>query len=697
MTQIPFFCGRDCGGDACPLLATVEDGRVTRISNNPAAGRYLKGCRRGFAQAQMQSAPDRLLQPLIRVGPRGSGEFRPASWEEALDLTAERLGDIHARYGAQSILNLSCAGDTGAFHATYAQLGRFLNCWGGSTYLTGSYSNAAASYALPYVLGKEWTVAGFDPATLQDAQQIVLWGANPLDTRLGCEIPQRLVEAHQRGARIIVIDPRRTSTVAHLADEWLAIRPGSDTALLLAVLYVLIREERIDRTFIAAHSVGFDQLEAYILGTQGTPAHDPVWAAALCGIPAADIERFARQYVSASPTLLLPGYSIQRVYAGEETFRLTVALQIATGNFGVRGGSTGAINSRLPVPRIGRLPVPNLPDQPNLPVQRWPDAVLQGRAGGYPSDIHAIYAVGSNFINQGSDSRKSASAFQSVDFAVCHDFFLTATARFCDVVFPAAGPLEKEEIGIPWAGNYVLYRPQILAPRGQARSDYDILCALADRLGFLTQFSENRTTADWIQKFIDQSEIADAAAFRSSGIYFGADQSRVGLADFTTDPQAHPLSTPSGLVEIASATYQQDTGFPAIPTWREAPQKPQYPLSLVTPQSARFTHSQGWNIPALRDGAAHALEMHPQDAEARGISADAMVRIYNNNGVCHIPVRLTENVRPGVVCLEEGAWLNWDVHGVDQGGSANQLTDTAGTPPSTGCIMHAVPVEVALA
>jgi anaerobic dimethyl sulfoxide reductase subunit A len=695
MSTHPFFCGKDCGGNACPLLATVEDGRVTRVFNNPAAGKYILGCRRGFDLPLEQDAADRILTPLIRTGPRGSGQFRAATWDEALRLTANKLGEIRAQHGPSAVLCRASAGVTGALHATYATLPRFMHFFGGCTRLTGNYSTGAAQFILPYLLGKEWTRAGFDAATMQYAALIILWGANVLETRQGPEVPARLLEAKARGAQVVVVDPRRSATVQHAATWWLPCRPGADAALMLAVLHVLLAEELADRPFIAAHSTGFDQLERYVLGQADGIPRTPAWAAEICGLPAAKIVRFARAYAAAKPAMLFPGYSIQRVFAGEEPFRLAIALQIATGNFGQRGGSTGAINSMLPGPKVGRLPVPASAGQPSLPVVRWPDAILEGRRGGYPSDIRAVYNLGSNFLNQGADIRKNMRAFEALDFAVTHEVFMTPTARFCDVIFPTATAFEKEDIGIPWAGNYLLYKPQILPPAGQARSDYDALSDLAERLGFGPAFTEGRSAADWVQRFIAQSEIPDPDEFRRTGITLAPDQARVGLADFAADPQRHPLSTPSGKVEITSEKYHRETGFPAIPTWQPAPADGRYPLRLISPKSPHFTHSQGWNLPALRQRAGHALTMHPADAASRGLADGDPARVFNAQGAAHIPVRLSEEIMLGVVSLPEGNWVELDAAGVDVRGAANIFTATAGTAPGVACIMHGIAVEVA--
>jgi anaerobic dimethyl sulfoxide reductase subunit A len=688
------FCGKDCGGDACPLLAEVENGRVTRIKNNPAAGKYLKGCWRGFHLAEETHAADRILEPLVRCGPRGSGQFRPASWDEALDLTAQKLNGIRARYGAEAVMAMPSAGSTGALHATWRPLMRFLGLFGGCTRLTGSYSNGAAGFVLSYLLGSGYSESGFDAATLQDSEMIVLWGANVLETRLGCEVPQRVLEAKQRGAQVVVIDPRRSATVEHASTWWIPVQPGTDAALMLAVLHVLISENLVDRNFIAGHTAGFGTLQAYVLGQAGSPACTPGWAESVCGTPAEEIVRFARAYAAAKPAALLPGYSIQRVTGGEETFRLTVALQAATGNFGVRGGSTGSINSRLPAPRVGVLEFPDPAAFPSVPELRWPDVILQGKAGGYPVDIHAVYTLGANLVNQGADIRKNQAAFEKLDFAVTHAIFMTPTTLLCDVIFPAATALEKEDIGIPWLGNYLLYKPAVESPAGQARSDYDALWALAERLGFGDPFSEGRTAADWIDHFIAHSEIPDPEEFKRTGIYLAPDQERVGLSRFHDDPEGCPLDTPSGRIEIASETYARDTGFPAIPTWREPPHDPRYPLRLITPKSPYRTHSQGSNLPVVREKANHALEMHPSDAAARGIADGDRVRVCSAQGQTYVKVRLSENLTPGVVCLPEGVWVEWDPNGSDVAGSANVLTSTEGTSPSISAVMHAVGVQV---
>jgi len=710
--EVPVSCNKDCGGD-CPLLATVEHGRVTRITNNPLGNPYMTGCVRGFQMPWALYAPDRVQKPLLRTGPRGSAQFREIEWPHALDLVAGRLADVKARYGNDAILHLGGSGSCrGALHNTHLLTTRFLSLFGGYTETYWNYSSAAAHFVTPYVLGTR--MAGIDAGTLQFSNLIVLWGANVAVTRFGCETEARIREAKNRGVEVIVIDPRRSATAARLGTRWIPVRPGTDTALMMAVLYVLLDEGLVDTAFVEKYSLGFDDLARHVLGHPTTgawgqcasPDHPstgssgrcapktPRWAEEICGTPAETIVQFARQYGRAHPAALLPGLSVQRTIGGEEAIRMAVALQVATGNLGVLGGSSGALTwGRLPPPRMGRIEVPSNPSPASVPVYRWPDAVLEGRRGGYPSDVKAIYNVGGNYLVQGSDVRKNVRAFDAVEFAVCHDYVLTPTARHCDVVLPATTFLEREDIVFPDGGNYLLFSNQAVPPLYEARNDYDIFCELADRLGFLARFSEGRSAAEWLAHFVAASEIPDYEVFRRTGIYMGADQLRVGLSDFVADPQAHPLQTPSGRVEISSAAYAE-TGYSAIPECRILPPDDAYPLRLVTPHPKFKIHSQYDNIPWFKARQEQALWIHPRDAAGRGIADGQQVCVSSPQGRVRIPAHVTEDIMPGVVCLFEGAWPAFDPDGTDTAGSANVLTATVPTLPSHGSRTHSVLVEV---
>jgi anaerobic dimethyl sulfoxide reductase subunit A len=211
------------------------------------------------------------------------------------------------------------------------------------------------------------------------------------------------------------------------------------------------------------------------------------------------------------------------------------------GQPGHSGGSSGALTwGKLPPPKMGSIGVPPNPCRVSVPVVRWPDAILEGRAGGYPSDVKAVYNVGGNYLVQGSDTKKSIRAFKRLEFAVCHDCFLTPTARYCDVVLPATTSLERDDIIIPTNGNYLLYSNRAVPPRHQSRTDYDIFCALADRLGFLAEYSEGRSPEDWLKHFVSQSEVGDYEEFKRTSIYMARDQLRVGRSDFGRSARLSP-------------------------------------------------------------------------------------------------------------------------------------------------------------
>jgi molybdopterin guanine dinucleotide-containing S/N-oxide reductase-like protein len=683
------------------MLADVEGGRVVGTRPNPAAGRWILPCSRGLALADGHNSPDRLRRPLVRTGRRGAPSWREAGWDEALGIVAERLGEVVARSGPDSVLAMAGAGSLGALQSTPSLTRRFLSLAGGYTALGGSYSNGAAKAVLPYLLGPGWEVSGFDPATMEKSGMVILWGANILEARLGSELPARLLEAKRRGTAVVVIDPRRTVTAERAATWHLPILPGTDTALMLALLHVLLAEGLADRGWAEARSVGFGPLADYVLGAADGIVRGPEWAQPICGVAAGDTRRLAREWAAAKPAMLLPGYSIQRVLGGEEPYRLAVALQLATGNFGQPGGSTGSMNNLLPNPRVGVIDPLDRPGRPRLPVLHWPDAILEGRPGGYPTDIAAAVVAGCNWLGQGADARKSAAAFDALGFSVCLDLFPTPTAMRCDVVLPVASALEKEDIGIPWHGNWLAYKPRALPPAGLARDDYDILSELAARMGFGDAFTEHRSGPQWIERFIAESEVADPEEFRRTGVYIAPDQERIGLAEFAADPVGHPLGTPSGRVELCSGAWARDTGGTALPAWTGgavagvgvAAAAGVLPLLLVSPKAAHRTHSQGGDPKTVAGSGGHFVEMHPGDAAARGVADGDEVRLSNKLGTVRARARVTDSVMPGVVSLAEGVWLPSDTGDYEGSGSPNLLCSTLDHGPSHSVIMHGIRVE----
>jgi anaerobic selenocysteine-containing dehydrogenase len=400
----------------------------------------------------------------------------------------------------------------------------------------------------------------------------------------------------------------------------------------------------------------------------------PSWAEGICGVDAAAIVGLARRWTSTKPVMLIPGYSIQRTDAGEEAARLCVALQLATKNFGLAGGSSGSLNNRLPGPRVGKIGEGGGFPTKKVPIVRWADAILEGEPA-YPVHISAIYSAGGNFLNQGADIGKNIKAFQTLDFTVCHELFMTPTAQYCDVVLPAASPLQKEDVGVPWAGNYLLYKPRILPYEGQERSDYDIFSELASRFGAERQFTEGRSEKEWIGHFLASSEIDDVEGFKARGVYFGAEQERTGLAAFAADPEGKPLRTASGKVELAG---------PRWAGWGGRPHQ-----------------ARGVRLAGGTDCGDHpdeiignSLAMNAADTRGLGLKEGDFVEISSETGSTMATVFPTENIMRGVVSLYEGTWFSAPGAEGFMPGSANFLTSTRGTDESTSCIMHGIRVNV---
>ena len=691
MKKVPVTCNKDCAA-GCPLLAHVKDGRVTKITNNPLRDPYMVGCVKGFHAPDVLYAKDRLKHPLLRTGSRGSGEFKEISWREALDRVADRLDDVRRNYGCESVLAFDGSGSCiSAVHNTLLLCKRFFSLFGGFTGRSDSYSSAAAVFVQKYLFGTR--MVGFDPPTLFQSNLIILWGANLSDTRFSSRIESIIRKCKRDGIPIIVIDPRRSNTVRRLATHWIPIRPGTDTAMMAAVLWVLLKEGAVDRKFTDTYTTGFEDLISYVDGRTDGIVKDPSWASHICGVSADTITDFAHTYGSMKPTALLPGWSLQRALGGEETFRFTVALQAATGNIGQIGGSSGGeFKGKLPSPHIPKLPVPDTSGFPVIPLLKWPDAILEGPAGGYPTEIKAIYNCGSNHVNQGSDTKKSIRAFGKVEFVVTQDLFMTPTARHSDIVLPVATFLEREDVTLP-ADNFLFYSAKAIEPIPETKTDYDIFCDLSERLGFGDAFSEGRTAEDWLDTFMEASVIEDVDKFKETGIFSGDDHMRVGLSDFVSDPENHPLETPSGKIEIRSAAYAQ-TGFSPIPECRISIPPPEYPLRMVTPHSKYRINSQNSNLPWIDALEPKVLIISRNDGEDRGLRSGDTVRVFNSIGEMHILVRLTSDIIKGTICLPQGAWTVMDENGIEIGGATNALTSTTPTLPSQGSRTHSVFVQL---
>jgi anaerobic dimethyl sulfoxide reductase subunit A len=689
----PVACNRDCGATCSVVARRNGSTGELRLASNPLNPRWKTPCPRGLRALESQHAPDRLLHPLIRTGRRGSGEFREASWEEALSRVTESLTRIVDQYGAGAIVNGGGSGGCkGAVHHTSRLTSRFLNLLGPVTRMVGNYSFQAAAFVLPYHFGS--FSAGWDVQTIRDTRFVILWGANPSVTRFGNETEEVLRHIREAGGEIIVVDPRRSRSAHTLGTEWIGIRPGTDSAAMLALTSVLLEEDRADRGFLSRYVSGFDELERYISGAHDGVPKTPEWAAPICGIPSATLRDLARRYAAARPAVLIPGFSVQRTVGGEEAYRMSVVLQAVTGNTGRPGGSPGTSPwFGLPGPRIPVLDG-GVHTGAEISKLTWPRALLGGSAEGYAADIRAAYFCGANYLNQGSDVAANVRALESLEFVVCHEMFLTPTARYADVVLPASHPLEREDVIIP-EDNFLYYSAKVLDHPGDARDDFDIYAALAALMGREAEFTGGLSSEQWVNRLIDESDVTPQGRdeFKRTGIYDPGDHERYGLAEFIADPEAHPLDTPSGRIEFSSVAYGR-TGVSPYPSWRGVlPQsgdgETPYPLMMVTPHSRFRINSTGSNIDWVRRAEPLVLDIHPDDAAARKVANGDMVLVKSESGQLQVAARVTDGILPGVISLFQGGWF-----GTADGPSANEVTSLEPTQPSGGTRTHTVFVEV---
>jgi anaerobic dimethyl sulfoxide reductase subunit A len=735
----------NCGG-RCLLVAHVaEDGTgrrvITRLDTDDRpdtlASPQLRACVRGRAYLRRQYHPHRLQYPMKRTGKRGEGRFERISWNEALDTVAGEMQRIKETYGNSALFVPYGTGSYNQLNGSQTAR-RLMNLFGGCLGIYNNYSWAAINVATPTVYGTLHT--GNHRLDWLNARYILMWGWNPAEMRDGTNSDYFVKLARENGARVVCIDPRHTLSAASLADEWVPIRPGTDVAMMSAMAYVMIAENLHDAEFVRTHCVGFDQAQMpdgtegaesysdYILGTHDAVPKTPEWAEALTTVPRRAIVRIAREYATLKPSILYQGYGMQRRAYGEQVVRAGCVLAAITGNVGISGGWASGLGLHPQSgPQWNVFPIGENPVRAAIPVFLWTEAVLRGREMGpqdgvigaewLENDIKLIYAVATNaLVNQHANINRTTKILRDeklVEFIAVQDNFLTPTGRFADILLPACTQFETWGVEDGWKyGDELLLMPKLVEPLGETKSDYRICAELAERLGIGHKYTQGRDEREWVEWILDRyrdarfPDLPTLDEFEASniGVYAEpATEPTVAFTGFRADPEAYPLNTPSGKIEIFSKQLH-DLGrpdqIPAVPKYIQewespfGPEASQYPLQAMGHHYMGRVHSTHDNIDWLNEAFPQRVFINELDAQARGIVDGDMVKVYNDRGATVLPCRVTRRILPGVVNVPQGSWWTPDEDGVDRRGSVNVLTSERWTPLAFGTAQHTIMVQV---
>ena len=694
----------------------------------------------------------RVSKPSIRKGwlsnkehhnrdQRGEDDFIEVPWDEALDITANELDHIKIKYGNGAIFGGSYGwASAGRFHHALSQVHRFLNSIGGYVSSYASYSTAAAQAIIPHVFGVNflkftWGYQNSWPTILKHTEVLIMFGGiNPKNSQVSMggvtrhEIRNWLIACCEKKIDLVNISPQKTDTIDDI--PWVPIIPGSDTALMLALAYILETQNLCDRDFIATHTTGYDRFSKYLLGSADGQPKSPEWAAKLCGIKPVVIYNLAKK-MAGRRTLITVSWSLQRGQNGEQPYWMAATLASMLGQIGLPGGGIGygygAIGGiGLPIERLDGL---RLPQGENLisdfiPVARIADMLLNpkqrydfnGEQRQYP-DIRLIYWCGGNPFHHHQDLNRLSKAWTKPETIVVHEPWWTATARRADIVLPATTPFEREDIGRAASDSYLFYMPKLIEPIGEARDDYTIFSALASRLGNEKNFTEGRDSDQWL-RYLYAQFFENAASMDIEIPSYDqlkeinwvelpirvSDHDGIALKDFRDNPKTNPLGTPSGKIEIFSETingfnYKDISGHPiwkAPDEWLGGIKKNKYKIHLVSPQPRDKLHSQ--LEPAIADSlGCRPVEaiVNELDADEKGILNYDTIRVFNDRGSCLATAVISRDIRRGVMSIPTGAWFEIDPNGIDKNGNPNILTRDIGTSKiGQGSTAHTTLVDI---
>ena len=673
VTQIKGACGHDCP-DTCGWVVDVVDGEAVKMAGDPDHP-FTRGtlCAKVNHYLERVYHPDRVLHPLKRVGAKGEGHFERVSWDEALADIAARWTRIADQYGAEAILPYSSAGVQGLIQQNSIDMRLFGSM--GCSLLDRNICGAVAATGLTATIG---VGSGIDPEDIVHSRFIVLWGTNTIVTNL--HFWPYVREARERGATVVVIDPIRTRT-AEQADWYLPIRPGADATLALAMMHAIIRDGLVDHDYVSQHAVGYDAL------VERVKDYAPAAVAESVGLPADEIERFARAYATTTPSLLRPLIGIEHHTNGAMQFRTIACLPVLTGAWRHRGGglarSTHALHFNV-LDMDGVL----RPDvwKAGVRTLNMRDLGRDLCSTTLTPPVQALMVYGANPVVTIPDQNAIIRGLQREDlFTVVHDLVMTDTARFADYVLPATSQIEHLDLSPAWGHLYLgLNRPAI-APRGEALCNTELFRRLARALG---------RTESWLFES-DESMLRTALGSGHAWIE-GITYERLwdeGHVKLRRPDDWRPFAdggfpTRSGKAELYSEPLKEQglDPLPAgnIPTGRG--------LQLITGKALHFMNSSYSHIDRHRTRAGTLfIELHADDARARGVATGDLVRVSSEVGAVQARCQVSDRVAPGVAWMPFGGLA--DAAGTDRG--VNALVPMAPTDWGGGVGYYDAFVEVA--
>ncbi|MDZ7760623.1 MAG: molybdopterin-dependent oxidoreductase [Desulfovermiculus sp.] len=671
-------CGRmDHGG--CNLQIQLNNGRITSLKGNPDG--YLNAgyiCPKGRALAEVHDHPQRLTTPLLRTGERGENTWRKAEWEEALEVIVRNLDRVRARDGARSVA--FCQGMPKGLE--HFGLIRLANTFGSPNVVAVQ----DVCHAPRELTGR--AMSGFYPvADLHNPTELILlWGSNSRATNEEGIINSQLTTRLKEGARLVVIDPRRTE-LAQRADLWLPVRPGMDHALALGFLKVITTEGLWDREFVTAWTVGFEELKTYLADISLD------WVAKTTGVDQELIQEAARAYAQATPACLAWGNAVEQIPTAFDTIRSLISLMAVCGNLDVPGGNIKAQEPKtLPPGKFVRADlIPNKaetilnaayglsPRLMTVPPAFFRRAVLEKE----PYPVRAAYMQCTNPLLTYADAQLTYKALTKLEFLVVSDIVMTPTAALADVVLPSASHFEFDDIGHYGLGHgLILARPKLMDPPGECRPDMAIINDLGLRLcGQDLWFDEYK---QMLEELLQPSGL-DWEAFVQQGMLKGPDR----YGHF----QNKGFATPSGKVELVLSSAKS-LGAQTLPIWtQERPEPDQdYPLVLTSAKSPNYLHSSYRWVDSLRKREPWPkVQVHPDAAARYGLEQGEMARIKTAAGAIEQMVEITDQVQPEVVCAAHGWWFpelegpeSWQIANLNCLTTVHDLGRQFGTPRLRG-------------